>query len=97
MSKGYENTLLLLTKTIDKVMTGEVQLQDLVVCKFLRQDLAPHGAAAIQLGKSGKSSVRADSIRYIYTNAHHSNPLCRVTALELVGQEQEIIVKSQNL
>ena len=30
------------------------------------------------------------SIRYIYTDTHHSNPLCRVTALELVKQEQEL-------
>ena len=96
VSKGYENALLLITKTIDKIMTGEVQLQDLVVSKFLGQDLDkyrslfPHVAAAIQLGKSGKSSVRGDSIMYIYTDAHHSNPLCRVTALELVKQEQEL-------
>jgi len=96
ISKGYENALLLITKTIDRVVTGEVQLQDLVVSKFLRQDLDkyrslfPHVAAAIQLGKSGKSSVRGDSIQYIHTNAHHSNPLCRVTALDLVKQEQEL-------
>jgi DNA polymerase elongation subunit (family B) len=96
LSKGYENALLLITKTIDKVMTGEIQLQDLVISKFLGQDLDkcrslfPHVAAAIQLGISGKSSVRGDSIQYIYTNAHHSNPLCRVTALELVGQEEEL-------
>jgi DNA polymerase elongation subunit (family B) len=77
-------------------MTGEIQLQNLVVSKFLGQDLDkyrslfPHVIAAIQLGKSGKSSVRGDSIQYIYTDAHHSNPLCRVTALELVKQEQEL-------
>ena len=68
VSKGYENALLLITKTIDRVMTGEIQLQDLVVSKFLGQDvdkyrsLFPFVAAAIQLGKSGKSSVREDSI-----------------------------------
>ena len=81
---------------IDKVITGEIQLQELVISKFLGQDLDkyrglfPHVAAAIQLGKSGKSSVRGDSIQYIHTNAHHSNPLCRVTALDLVKQEQEL-------
>jgi hypothetical protein len=30
-SKGYENALLLVTKTIDKIMTCELQLKDLVV------------------------------------------------------------------
>ena len=89
MSKGYENALLLITKTIDKVMTGEIQIQDLVVSKFLGQFIL-HVAAAIQLGKSGKSLVRGNSIRYIYTDTHHSNPLCRVTALELIRHEEEL-------
>lgn len=68
LSKGYENALLLITKTIDKVMTGYIQLQDLVISKFLGQDLDkyrslfPHVAAATQLGISGKSSVRGDNI-----------------------------------
>jgi DNA polymerase elongation subunit (family B) len=96
VSKGYENALLLVTKTIDKVMTGEIQIQDLVISKLLRQgldkyrSLFPHVSAAIQLGKSGKSSVRGDNIQYIYTDAHHSNPLCRVRALELVREEEEL-------
>ena len=74
-------------------MTGEIQLQDLVVSKFLGQDLDkqrslfPHVSAAIQLTEAGKSLIRGDIIQYIYTDAHHSNPLCRVTALELVRQE----------
>jgi len=52
VSKGYENALLLVTKTIDKVMTGELVLKDLVVSKILRQDLYkyrslfPHVSAA---------------------------------------------------
>ena len=47
----------------------------------------PHVSAAIQLTEAGKSLIRGDIIQYIYTDAHHSNPLCRVTALELVRQE----------
>ncbi len=39
LSKGYENALLLVTKTIDKVMTGEIQSQDLVVTKVLGQNI----------------------------------------------------------
>jgi DNA polymerase elongation subunit (family B) len=42
ISKGYENALLLVTKTIDKVMTGEIQLKDFVVSKMLRQDLTKY-------------------------------------------------------
>jgi hypothetical protein len=29
-------------------------------------------------------------IQYIYTDAHHKNPLCRVTALELIRPEKEL-------
>ncbi len=39
VSRGYENALLLVTRTIDKVMTGELELKDLIVSKILRQDL----------------------------------------------------------
>ena len=59
LSKGYENALVLVTKTIDKVMTGEIQLKDLVVSKLLRQDLIkykslfPHVSAALQLTEAG--------------------------------------------
>jgi DNA polymerase elongation subunit (family B) len=31
LCKGYDNALLLVTKTIDRVMTGEIQIKDLVV------------------------------------------------------------------
>jgi hypothetical protein len=39
LSKGGENALLLVAKTIDKIMTNEIQLKDLMVSKLLRQDL----------------------------------------------------------
>ena len=54
ISKGYDNALLLVTKTIDKIMTAEIEMQELVVSKVLRQDLAkygslfPHVSAALQ-------------------------------------------------
>lgn len=53
MSKGYENSLLLVAGTIDKVMTGDIKLQDLVVSKLLGQgldkykSLFPHVSAAM--------------------------------------------------
>jgi len=37
MSRGLDNALLLVTKTIDKVMTGDLELKDLIVSKILRQ------------------------------------------------------------
>jgi len=96
-SKGYDNALLLVTKTIDKVMTGEIEVQDLVVSKLLRQDinkygsLFPHVSAAIRLREAGKSLVHGENIQYVYTNAQDKNPLCTVTPIGLIkqGEEQE--------
>ena len=95
ISKGYENALLLVTKTIDKVMTGEIPLKDLVVSKMLRQDLIryrslfPHVSAALQLTESGKSLTRGDIIQYIYTEAAHKNPLRRVMPIDLISEEHD--------
>jgi DNA polymerase elongation subunit (family B) len=78
LSKGYESALVLVTKTIDKVMTGGIQLKDLVISKLLRQDLIkyrslfPHVSAALQLTEAGISLVRGDVIQYIYTDPAHA-------------------------
>jgi DNA polymerase elongation subunit (family B) len=95
ISKGYENALLLLTKTIDKLMTGDIQLQGLLVSKLLGQgldkykSLFPHVSAAIQLANEGKSTMVGEGVEYIYTNARHSNPFCRVTPKEFIKEGQE--------
>jgi len=94
LSKGFENALLLVTKTIDNVMTSKIPLKDLVVSKMLRHDLTkyrslfPHVSAALQLTEAGKSLVRGDMVQYIYTNAVHKNPLRRVMPLDLLSEEQ---------
>jgi DNA polymerase elongation subunit (family B) len=90
LSKGYKNALLIVTRTIDKVMTGEIELQDLVVTKVLGQDfnkyrsLFPHVSAAIQLASEGKSTTVGEGVEYIFTNAGHTNPLFRVVSRALV-------------
>jgi DNA polymerase elongation subunit (family B) len=92
ISKGYENALLLVTRTIDKVMTDEIPLKDLVVSKMLRQNLTkyrslfPHVSAALQLADAGKSLIRGDIIQYIYTDSAHKNPLRRVMAVDLLSE-----------
>jgi len=94
-SKTYDNALMFVTRTIDKVMTGEIEVQDLVVSKVLRQDidryrsLFPHVSAAIRLREAGKSIVRGENIQFVYTDARHKNPLCRVTPLGLIKQGKE--------
>ena len=89
LSKGYENSLLLVTRTIDKVMTGNIKLQYLVVTKILGQDvdkyksLFPHVSAAIQLASEGKYTTVGEGVEYIFTNAG----LCRVVLTALVEKD----------
>src|SRR5918999_5710788 len=91
MDKGYENALLLVTKAIDRIMLGEQDItqENLMVTKLLGQNiikyksLFPHGSAAIQLSnKKDKHPSKGDTIKYIYTNSHHKNPLCRVAPID---------------
>jgi DNA polymerase elongation subunit (family B) len=100
ISKGYENCLLLVTKAIDKIMTGQdLVKEDLVISKLLRQDiekyksLFPHVSAAIQLLSNnegvGKYPSKGDTIKYIYTNSQHKNPLCRVVPLETLQKVEK--------
>jgi DNA polymerase elongation subunit (family B) len=98
VTKGYENALLLVTNAIDKIMIGEeITQEDLVISKLLRQNiekykgLFPHVCAAIQLGREDGDRLpsKGDSIKYVYINAQHSNPLCRVTPVKDVDDADE--------
>ncbi|HEX5975869.1 MAG TPA: DNA polymerase domain-containing protein [Nitrososphaeraceae archaeon] len=91
INKGYENALLLVTKAIDKIMIGgdDIIQDDLIIHKMLGQDiikyksLFPHVSAAIQLSNNeDKLPSKGDTIKYIYTNSQHKNPLCRVTSID---------------
>jgi DNA polymerase elongation subunit (family B) len=91
VTKGYENALLLVTRAIDKIMIGgdDITQEDLVISKLLGQNiekyrsLFPHVCAAIQIGKDKDSlPSKGENIKYIYTDAQHSNPLCRVTPVK---------------
>jgi DNA polymerase elongation subunit (family B) len=82
LTKGYENALLLVTQSIDTIMTGEdLDDKDLIISKMLRQDiqkyksLFPHVSAAI---KSRRYPLKGETIQYVYTDSKHNNPLRRV-------------------
>ena len=96
LSKGYENALLLVTRTVDKVMTGEIQSQDLIVTKILGQNinkyksLFPHVSAAILLAKKGIEMNVGEGVEYIFRNTHHNNPLYRVVPKALVEENGDI-------
>ncbi len=93
-----ESAFLLVTKAIDKIMIGgdDITQNDLVISKLLRQDiikyrsLFPHVSAAIQLSNGDKHPSKGDTIKYIYTNSQHKNPLCRVAPIDSTyGYESE--------
>jgi DNA polymerase elongation subunit (family B) len=90
---GYENSLLYITQSIDKIMNGEVQLTDLVISKLLRQNiekyrsLFPHVAAAIRLNISGLIASSGDNIEFIYTDTNHSDALQRIVPAKLISSE----------
>jgi DNA polymerase elongation subunit (family B) len=89
VEKGYENARLLVTNAIDKIMQGgqDITQDDLAVSKLLGQDikkyrsLFPHVSAAIQLSNEDKHPSKGDTIKYIYTDSRHENPLCRVASI----------------
>jgi DNA polymerase elongation subunit (family B) len=90
---GYENALKYITESIDRLMNGEVQVTDLVICKLLRQNiekyrsLFPHVAAAIRLNISGVIASRGDNIQYILTDSNHADPLQRITPTRLISSK----------
>jgi DNA polymerase elongation subunit (family B) len=71
-------------------MTGEIKFEDLIVSKQLRMDttkyrnIFPHVAAAIQLRNCDKSKSRhGETMKYVYTDSQHQNPLNRVITIGL--------------
>ena len=93
--KTLEEALLCITKTIDKVMTREIELQDLVISKQLRMNIYnyrsifPHVAAAIQLSNNERVS-RGDNIEYVYTDSQHQNPLSRVVPAQFIQNNDSL-------
>ncbi|HEY7080382.1 MAG TPA: DNA polymerase domain-containing protein [Nitrososphaeraceae archaeon] len=91
---GYENALMYITQSIDKLMNGKVQINDLVISKLLRQNiekyksLFPHVSAAIRLNVSGAIANRGDTIQYVHTDSRHTDPLHRITPANLISSKE---------
>ena len=94
LTTGYQNALVYVTQSINKLMNGEVQITDLVISKLLRQNiekyraLFPHVSAAIRLNISGVIANRGDSIQYVHTDSNHTDPLYRITPAKLLASEE---------
>ena len=93
--KILEEALLCITRTIDKVMTKEIELQELVISKQLRMNIYnyrsifPHVAAAIQLSNNERVS-KGDNIEYVYTDSQHQNPLSRVVPAQFIRNDDSL-------
>jgi DNA polymerase elongation subunit (family B) len=94
LTNGYQNALMYITHSIDKLMNGEIQITDLVISKLLRQNiekyrsLFPHVAAAIRLNISGVIADRGDNIEYVHSDSNHADPLQRITPAKLISSEE---------
>jgi DNA polymerase elongation subunit (family B) len=88
----------LVTKAIDKILLGgeDITQDDLAVSKLLGQDITkyrtifPHVSAAIHLSNKDRHPSKGDTIRYIYTDSQHRNPLCRVVPIYNTQGNNEI-------
>ena len=76
---NYDTLLIRITQT-GKFKVYEAQ----------RIALFPHVSAALQLSKAGKSPMVGEGVEYIHTDAHHTNPLCRVKPKEFIVYGQAL-------
>jgi DNA polymerase elongation subunit (family B) len=85
LQKAYDYVV----ETCDRVLTGEIEPEDLAVSKVLRKPVSkyksifPHVAAAIQLVQKGKKVKTGEGIDFLYLNAGHMGPFKRVIPVAL--------------
>jgi DNA polymerase elongation subunit (family B) len=90
---GYDRALQVVTEALEDLMKNRVPPEDLVVSKILRKPVSqyksvfPHVSAAIQLIGRGRDVKPGETVDFIYTDADHHNPLCRVIAYDFVGEK----------
>jgi DNA polymerase elongation subunit (family B) len=89
---GYERATVLVTQGIDRVMTGELSSEDLMISKILRKPLNeydrlfPHVTAGLQLAANGRLLRPGDAVDFIFKDADHVNPLCRTVPFDEAKQ-----------
>jgi DNA polymerase elongation subunit (family B) len=82
-------------ETCDLIRSGKVDINDLVISKFLRKhvysyhSLVPHVVAAIQMAQKGKKLRRGEKIDFIYINAKNKNPFRRAVSTDISKNYQK--------
>ena len=58
-------------------------LSEMQMYQYLKdRSLFPHVSAAIQLSNEDKYPSKGDTIKHIYTNSQHNNPIRRVVPID---------------
>lgn len=89
VKENYRKVLEFTLQTYNRVLSGEMDVSELVVEKALHKPineyskLYPHVAAGKQLETRGAVSTEGQLVRYIYVNHRSSNPLNRIQVLSL--------------
>ncbi len=102
-TKGYSNAIGLVAESIDRLLKGEVPVEQLIVSKYLRRSLEtyarrfPHISAALQLSDHGKKPRAGDKVSFVYVDADHPVPKQRVAALELYNDRHYDLEKYREM
>lgn len=94
LATGGKNVLMYITRSIEKLVNGEVQITDLIISNLLRQNiekcraLFPHSAAAFRLNVSGIVANWENSIQYVHTDSNHTDPLFGITQAKLISSNE---------
>ncbi|MHA1209232.1 MAG: DNA polymerase domain-containing protein [Candidatus Freyarchaeota archaeon] len=89
VGENYRRAVEFTLQTYNRVLSGEVAVDELVVEKTLHKPVDgysrtyPHVAAGKQLETHGVASKEGQLVRYVYVNHRSSNPLTRIQALPL--------------
>ena len=89
VGENYRRAVEFTLQTYNRVLSGEVAVDELVVEKTLHKPVDgysrtyPHVAAGKQLETHGVASREGQLVRYVYVNHRSSNPLTRIQALPL--------------
>ncbi len=98
---GVRRGMDLFRQALAAVKSGRVDPEKLTVMKTLRKEVGEyrasvaHRSAALQLLSRGREVAVGDGVSFVYVDADHPNPLCRIRAAEypLRGYDREMYAK----
>jgi DNA polymerase elongation subunit (family B) len=92
-NEQYKKAFDLVVETCDKVHSGQVPADQLVITKVLGKpmntypSLFPYVVAAIQMAENGKRVKRNEKLDYVYLDAEHHDPFKRVVPAALIDYD----------